>query len=228
MTTVQNDLPTSQKQLRLWPGVVAAVLLSLVTFGLPIFAPDQGGTAILGGVACGVAIIVWWLFFSRAPWPDRIGAIVLMAVAVAVTRFVVHKSIANGMMGMMLPIFSIPILSLALVAAVAAGRRFSGPARRALVVVAILLGCGVFTLLRTGGMTGDANSDLHWRWTKTPEELLLAQSGKVPVSAAAIAMTPEPEEPVSASAGSEPTPTPEATEAAKPHGDWPGFRGAAR
>ncbi|MBP6822539.1 MAG: PQQ-like beta-propeller repeat protein, partial [Acidobacteria bacterium] len=52
--------------------------------------------------------------------------------------------------------------------------------------------------------------------------------GKVPVSAAAIAMTPEPEEPVSASAGSEPTPTPEATEAAKPHGDWPGFRGAAR
>jgi outer membrane protein assembly factor BamB len=172
-----------------------------------------------------VAIIVWWLFFSRAPWPDRIGAIVLMAVAVAVTRFVVHKSIANGMMGMMLPIFSIPILSLALVAAVAAGRRLSSVARRALVAVAILLGCGVFTMLRTGGMTGDANSDLHWRWTKTPEELLLAQAGEVPATIAAVAMTPEPEEPVLATADSEPTPTPEA---AKPHGDWPGFRGAAR
>src|SRR5438034_2350121 len=42
-------------------------------------------------------------------------------------------------------------------------------------VATILVACGVFTLLRTGGITGDADSDLHWRWTKTPEERLLAQ-----------------------------------------------------
>lgn len=229
MNPNQTDLPTSQKPLRLWPGVVAAVLLCLITFGLPIVMPDQGGTAILGGVACGVIVIVWWLFFSRAPWTDRLGAIVLMVVAVLATKLIVHQSIANGMMGMMLPVFSIPILSLALVAAVAVGRHLSSGTRRALVGVAILLGCGVFTLLRTGGMTGDASSDLHWRWTKTPEEKLLAEAGNAPPALApAVATTPEPEEPVPATAGETPTPTPEALEAAKPHGDWPGFRGAAR
>jgi len=231
MTTTQIDLPTSQKPLRLWPGVVAAVLLCLVTFVVPIVMPDAGGAAILGGVACGLAIVVWWLFFSRAPWPDRVGAIVLMIVAVLATKLVVHQSIANGMMGMMLPIFALPVVSLALVAAVAAGRRFSSGPRRALVVAAILLACGAFTLLRTGGMTGDAASDLHWRWTKSPEERLLTQTSDAPAppaSALAIATTPEPEETIPAKAGEEPAPPPVVPEAAKPHADWPGFRGSAR
>lgn len=231
MNPNQNDLPTSQRPLRLWPGVIIAVLLCLVTFGIPIVMPDQGGTAILGGVACGVAIIVWWLFFSRAAWPDRIGAIALMIVAVLLTKLVVHQSISNGMMGMMLPIFSIPVLTLALVVAVAAGRRLSGAPRRALVGAAILLGCAVFTLLRTGGMTGDANSDLHWRWTQTPEEKLLAQAANAPAPIAPIpaaSATPEPEDAVPAKASEEPTPTPDVPETPKTHADWPGFRGAAR
>lgn len=231
MNPNQNDLPTSQRPLRLWPGVIIAVLLCLVTFGIPIVMPDQGGTAILGGVACGVAIIVWWLFFSRAAWPDRIGAIALMIVAVLLTKLVVHQSISNGMMGMMLPIFSIPVLTLALVVAVAAGRRLSGAPRRALVGAAILLGCAVFTLLRTGGMTGDANSDLHWRWTQTPEEKLLAQAANAPAPIAPIpaaSATPEPEETVPVKAAEEPTPTPDVPETPKTHADWPGFRGAAR
>lgn len=231
MNPNQTDLPTSQKPLRLWPGVVAAALLCLVTFGIPIVMPDQSGTAILGGVACGAAILVWWLFFSRVPWADRLGAIVLMVVAVLATKLVVHQSIANGMMGMMLPIFSIPIMSLALVVAVAVGRRLSSGTRRVLVVAAILLGCGVFTTLRTGGMTGDANSDLHWRWTKTPEERLLAQAANAPALPAPIpaaSTTPEPEEPVPTRASEEPTPTPDVPEETKPHPDWPGFRGAAR
>lgn len=231
MNPNQNDLPTSQRPLRLWPGVIIAVLLCLVTFGIPIVMPDQGGTAILGGVACGVAIIVWWLFFSRAAWPDRIGAIALMIVAVLLTKLVVHQSISNGMMGMMLPIFSIPVLTLALVVAVAAGRRLSGAPRRALVGAAILLGCAVFTLLRTGGMTGDANSDLHWRWTQTPEEKLLAQAANATAPIAPIpaaSATPEPEETVPVKAAEEPTPTPDVPETPKTHADWPGFRGAAR
>lgn len=231
MNPNQNDLPTSQRPLRLWPGVIIAVLLCLVTFGIPIVMPDQGGTAILGGVACGVAIIVWWLFFSRAAWPDRIGAIALMIVAVLLTKLVVHQSISNGMMGMMLPIFSIPVLTLALVVAVAAGRHLSSAPRRALVGAAILLGCAVFTLLRTGGMTGDANSDLHWRWTQTPEEKLLAQAANAPAPIAPIpaaSATPEPEDAVPAKASEEPTPTPDVPETPKTHADWPGFRGAAR
>jgi len=44
-------------------------------------------------------------------------------------------------------------------------------------VVTILLACGVWTLVRTGGFTGDFDHDFAWRWSKTPEEQLLAQTG---------------------------------------------------
>src|SRR5438876_81292 len=173
MNIAKTDEPTSQKPLRLWPGVVAAVLILLVMFAVPIVIPGATMFGMLGGVAGGLAVIVWWVFFSRAPWSERVGAIALMIVAVFATKRIVHPSIANAGMGMMLPIFAIPILGLALVAWAAASRRLSSGPRRASMVAAILLACGVFTLLRTGGITGDGNSDFHWRWSKTPEERLL-------------------------------------------------------
>ena len=46
--------------------------------------------ATLGGVAAGLVVAVWWLFFSRAPWLDRVGAIVLMVVALLATSRMVH------------------------------------------------------------------------------------------------------------------------------------------
>src|SRR5262249_58152271 len=101
-------------------------------------------------------------------------------VSVIATKRIVHPSIAGGMMGMMLPIFSLPILSLALVVAAAAGRRLSSGPRRVSMVAAILLACVVFTLIRTGGMSGEGVSDLHWRWTPTPEQRLLAQAANEP------------------------------------------------
>jgi len=44
-------------------------------------------------------------------------------------------------------------------------------------VASIVLACVAFTLVRTGRLSGDGNSGLHWRWTPTPEERLLAQAG---------------------------------------------------
>ena len=46
-------------------------------------------------------------------------------------------------------------------------------------VAAILLACGALTLVRTNGITGDADSDFEWRWTPTAEERLLAPTLKV-------------------------------------------------
>ena len=43
-------------------------------------------------------------------------------------------------------------------------------------VVAVLLACGVWTLIRTGGFTGSFDNDLAWRWTPTAEQRLLAQA----------------------------------------------------
>ncbi|HLN31004.1 MAG TPA: PQQ-binding-like beta-propeller repeat protein [Gemmataceae bacterium] len=205
MNTAQTDKPAEQKPLRLWPGVLAVVLQWLAWFVLPIFVPEATLYGVLAGVfGGGLAVLLWWLFFSRAPWSERVGAIVLMPVAVYATSHIVHASIANGMMGMMLPIFAIPVLCLALVCWAVASRRLSSGLRRAAMVATILLACGVFTLLRTGGMTGDGASDLHWRWAQTPEERLLAL------------------------AGNEPAAPPSTPTAAKTVANWPGFRGPDR
>ena len=217
MTTAQTDPPTAQadapkprKPLRLWPGVVLVIVQWLLRFVVPAVARDAtlfglplAIAGIFGGLLCGLGVVVWWLFFSRAPWAERVGAVVLMIVALTATYPLVDKSIAGGAMGMLLPVLAIPVLSLALVAWAVASRRLSKGPRRASMVAAILLACGVFTLIRTGGFTGDFNNDLHWRWTQTPEERLLAQSD-------------------------EPVGVPPATAAAETGADWPGFRGPER
>ena len=200
---LSTDEPTPRKPLRLWPGVVAVVLQWLLWFVLPIVAPEATPLGVIGGVVAGLAIVVWWLFLSRAPWSERLGAIVLMIVVLVATRRIIHESIRNGMMGMMFAVYSIPVMSLAFVAWAVASRRLSGGRRHASLVAAILLACAGLTLVRTGGITGDANSDLHWRWTRTPEERFLAQVGDKPVAppqAPAAAKAPK-EEPPSSQAG---------------------------
>ena len=242
---MDSNSSTPRKPLRLWPGVAAAVLLVLVSLGLTVVFPD----GVLGALVAALVILVWWVFFSRAPWSERVGAVVLMIVALAATSRIVHESIRGGMMGMMLPIYAIPILSVALVAWAVASRRLAAGRRRAALVGAILLACGAMTLVRTGGLTGDAESDLHWRWTRTPEQRLLAQAVDVPLDStrgrpAATSSTPAtaktPDKPIPAKAGEKPSAPASAPAAAGPPAriadpasakkgaDWPGFRGPAR
>ena len=207
MTIAQTGEPTSQKPLRLWPGVAAVVLQWLVRFGVPMVVPGAIVFAVLGGFLGGLAIVVWWAFFSRAPRVERWGAVVLMIVALGATSRILHNSIATGMMGMMFPIYAIPVLSLGFVVWAVVSRRLPDGPRRATMVAAILLACGVWALLRTNGITGSAASDFAWRWAKTPEERLLAQAVAEP---AALPATPAP------------------SAAAKTGADWPGFRGPHR
>ena len=48
-----------------------------------------------------VVIVVWWLFFSRAPWSERIGRHRPDDRRAVRGVSIVHESIAGGMMGMM-------------------------------------------------------------------------------------------------------------------------------
>ncbi len=230
MTIAQTDEPTPRKPLRLWPGVVAVALQWLVRFLVPVVVPEAGIFAVLGGLVGGLAVVVWWMFFSRAAWSERLGAIGLMIVAFFATSRVVHESIATGMMGLMLVIYAVPVLSLAFVAWAVASRRLSDGLRRASMVVAILLACGVFTLLRTGGITGEGASQFAWRWTKTPEERLLSQANDkplaLPTSSPTAAKTPQ--ERLRPQAGDEPAALPLTPAAVKKGADWPGFRGPDR
>jgi outer membrane protein assembly factor BamB len=158
---------------------------------------------MLGGVVCALGILVWWVFFSRARWLERLGVIVLLVVAVAATRLIVHKSVAGAGMGFMFPGYAVITASVVLVAGAVVGRRLSGWARLGVLAASVLLACGAWTLVRTGGITGGGNSDLAWRWSQTPEERLLSRAGDEP---------------------SAPAPAP----AAETGADWPGFRGPAR
>ncbi len=59
---------TSQKSLRLWPGVIAVVLQWLVWLVVPMIISGAVPYGVIGGIVGGLVIIVWWLFFSRVPW----------------------------------------------------------------------------------------------------------------------------------------------------------------
>ena len=201
-----TDLSTRRKSLRLWPGVVIVVLQWLSWMVVPIVVPEGavfGGLARLAGA---LLIIVWWTFFSRAPWSERLGAIVLMMVALVATPRFLDESIATGNMGFQFIAYVTPVLSLAFVVWAVASRRLPTGPRWAAMVVAILIACGMWTLLRSEGMTGWGAPDFKWRWAATAEQRLLAGAGDRPTELA-------------------PTPTPAA---AQTETDWPGFRGPDR
>ena len=183
MTTAQPDLPTSQKHLRLWPGIVAAVVLVLGLFGIPRIAPDLAIYSFMFGGLFGVlAFIVWWAFFSRAPRFERWGAFVLMIVVMFGTFQILHKSVATGMMGMMFFVYAIPALIIAFVGSALVTQRLSIKTRRVAMAAAILLACGVWTLVRTDGITGEGSAQFAWRWSPTSEERLLAQAADQPAA----------------------------------------------
>ncbi|MBC7924275.1 MAG: PQQ-binding-like beta-propeller repeat protein, partial [Bryobacteraceae bacterium] len=234
MTIEQIEPRTRQRTLRLWPGVVAVALQWLIRFGVPLVLPDALPFAVIGGVLGGLVVIVWWAFFSRVPWPERVAGIALMIVAMLLTPRILHESIAKGMMGMMFAIHAIPVLSLAFVVWAAASRRLSDGSRRASMAATILIACGVWALVRTGGMTGNADSDFQWRWAKTPEERLLAQAVEKPVALVPAALPeastvlPPTEIPATRTViPVTPTIVPTAP-VPEPGGDWPGFRGRNR
>jgi outer membrane protein assembly factor BamB len=223
-----NDVSaTRPKALRLWPGVVAVSLLWLAWLIFPAVVPEWSGAGIIAAFLFGAVVAAWWLFFSRAPWLERLAAIALMVAGVYATTFLAHESISNGMMGFMPIVYSIPVLSLALVGWAVATRALSDGTRRALLVVAVLIGCASLMLIRTNGVTGDADSDLAWRWTETPEERLLARDAGEPegsplqpvsVGATLQGRPPpggdHPDRPVPTEPSTEPTPLPAPASAA--------------
>jgi len=209
MTTPDPNLPVGstpakkpRKPLRVWPGLIAAALLVLARFVLPYVRIDLTLYGLLVMVVCVLAIFVWWLFLSRARWIERIGALVLIALALFATSRVAHISIRTGSMGYLFPILSVPILAVVLVAWAFLTRKLSAGRRYLSLTLMVLVACGAFTLIRTGGFTGDFDHDFHFRWSKTPEERLLAQSSEEPATTNSASI--------------------------QSGADWPGFRGKGR
>jgi len=250
MTSSQMNEPTSRKPLRLWPGVVAVVLLWVARFGLKVVIPGITGFSLgmMWSFGAAAAVVLWWLLFSRARWSERLGAIFLMIAGLLGAWHLRHESMGP----LWLVGYAVPGVCLALVAGAAASRRLPDGPRRATMAATILLACGVWTLVRTEGISGDHVAEFGWRWAKSPEERLLAQVGREPAARSSAPAAEIPQEPPTAQAGDQPAALPSAPSAAeapkervvtpardqpaalpasagvKTASNWPGFRGPGR
>jgi outer membrane protein assembly factor BamB len=215
-----------QKPLRLWPGIAAAAVLLFVRYIVPRVLPTWSEIGQIAGFASAMVILVWWVFLSRAPWFERIAALVVMVLAVVIMRPLLHPSIVGGAMGGMPYILPLPAMCLGLVAWAGAARRWSSGGRFASLVVFLLIASGSTALLRTDGIGGGTLFQLQWRWTPTAEQRLLADvkeevlTEAKPEATAASSSTPSSRSALKDEAMTSP--------AAPRPSEWPGFRGPER
>lgn len=231
--------------LRMWPALaIVGIQIAFIALA-PILFEDAmlAGIGALGGGA--VLTLLWWLLLSRAPWVERVGAIVLMIALTLITKRIADVSIAGAGQGFLVYIMTMPLLALALVLWALSTPRFTTAMRRAALVATLAIACTPILLIRTDGVGGP--NPFHWRWTPTAEEILLAR-GEDPV------IPPSASEPaIDAAAPSETAPqaspapaakVPQAPQTTAPQApqtpqalkapqtpipaEWPGFRGPLR
>jgi outer membrane protein assembly factor BamB len=172
-----NSTETTQKKpMRILPGIIIVIIQLLLRYVLPVFVPEAIAIGLFGGILGGLAVLIWWAFFSRAPRIERWTAVVLMILALLATAEFIDKSISTSMMGLMFAVYSIPVLSLAFVVWAVASRHLSDIPRRATMVATILIASGFWVFLRSDGMDGQAHHFFAFRWAKTSEARVIAQA----------------------------------------------------
>ena len=202
----ENGHHSGPLNLRLRPAIIIVSIQWILWFILPAMFPGDTTTMIrvFGGFAGGLAVLIWWLFFSRVPLPVRWAAFALMILSTFVLTRLADPSITTAYQGMMIYNYVIPSLSLALVLWAILARRLSRLLRPLILTAMILVSCGFWTLFRSEGISGSGGADLAWRWSETYEEKFL--SGAPGENEVNIAAETAP------GAGAE----------------WPGFRGTLR
>ena len=221
----------SPRPIRSWPGVAAVILLLLARFGMKAAIPGFRGFALgmQGALLAALVVVLWWLFLSRAAWVDRLGGLALMVAAMFATWQLRHESMGPfWLLG-----YAVPFLCVAFVAAAVASRRLAETRRRAILAATIVLAAGAWTLARTEGISGDHVATFDWRWSKTPEERLVAAAAPHPPAARGAAVPSPPAPAVSAVEAAprssvEPTAVLSAPIVTAANPEWPGFRGPRR
>src|ERR1700733_8852559 len=96
-----------QRKLRLWPGLL---IIALLWTAVEVPARIWPGTMyhfygmMMGSMGGALAIILWWLFFSRLGWLDRIlGVVVCIAGGVGLMFLGDHTVVGMGMVFGALP-----------------------------------------------------------------------------------------------------------------------------
>jgi outer membrane protein assembly factor BamB len=208
--TLSSASPAAPPRLRLWPGVLAVGVQWLVMTVPPLVAPDNILAFMIakfyGPIVGMLGVAVWWLFFSRLRWADRLLGLAAFAVISAGAICLLHPGFRA--MGPMIPIiFILPWLPAVWVGWLVVTFFLSWPVRRAGLLLVFLAAWGYFVCLRMeeDGVTGSFTMKSYWRWTPTAEQKFLAELAARPRSEAGLA----------------------ALDALQPS-DWPAFRGPDR
>jgi len=168
---------TARTPLRLWPGVVIVALqfVALYVPGFFVPATPLWFFGMMGSATVGpLLLMIWWLFFSRARWVDRLGGFALLVV--------VHGAafaLADPSAKMVAMVPGIPWLCAVFVASLVTGRR-------TVTVIAVLLASFGWTLVRTDGVTGTMDAAYAWRFSATAEEQFLTSDVSALPAGAAI------------------------------------------
>ncbi len=157
------------------PGIIIVLLQWLLRFVVPVIFPGFMAIGVFAGMAGGLALLIWWMFFSRATRIERWGGLILIPAALVITSLFLDESIATANMGLMFIMYSIPVMSLFFIVWAIFGRALSHVPRRLTMVLTICIASVMWVFLRTDGMDGDGRHELKWRWAPTHEELMLAQ-----------------------------------------------------
>ena len=172
------------KSLRVWPPILLLALM-VVFRGVPkLFkvAPEIVlMIAAVGPAACGILIVLWWLTLSRASWLERLVGVVGIGISIGLTMALIDKS----MKGPAIMILTIPMGAAAFAIAAVLGRHRLSFNRTIIAILCAACGFGISVLLRSDGLWGNSSLGLHWRWTISTEEQLLAdRSTRTPVDSA--------------------------------------------
>jgi outer membrane protein assembly factor BamB len=151
-----------------------------------------------------VAFIVWWLTNRRISRTDRFSLFVAAIAAGTITTFFSHNTVIGASVFFM----AVPWLLTAWTIWLLVARRMSAATRRLGLFAAILLVWGPFTLIRMEGLAGDGNPEMRWRWSRSGEDLFLAERVQS-----------------TAKTGELQTPDVSGEALRVQSGDWPGFRG---
>jgi outer membrane protein assembly factor BamB len=196
------------RPLRTWPALLLVALMFLTRFG-PAYL--EGGLssywmiAVFGPMICCLLLVIWWLAASRATWKERLfGTLGVIGSFMITLRLVDPTMRGPGTTYLTLPM---GMVFFALGATLLSERR---PATRTgLALLLAFAGFGFSALLRNEGMTGSYTLGTRWRWSQTPEELMLSARNQKDAA--------KPELPDSGKLG-----------LALANPEWPGFRGADR
>lgn len=201
--------PAPPKTPRLWPAVVLVglywIIYLVIEFAeLPVFQAFLIRFAALALVTIG--FMVWWLTNRRIDLADRFQLFGAAIAAGVIAILLTHRTVIKPTVFFL----AVPWMLTAWAGWLIVAKRLSVRTRRIGLFAAVLLPWLPFTLVRMEGLKGDTNPQVRWRWSRSAEELFLAERAKSPVPVGG-------DRPVSS----------EDAFMLQP-GDWPGFRGPDR